>query len=75
MDLILLKYKKNAIQKWDKVAIVDDLLATGGSAKAACDLVEKLWWEVDSLNFVIELEFLGWRKKFENKKVFSLVKY
>ena len=67
--------QKNAIQKWDKIAIVDDLLATWWSAKAACDLVKKLGGEVESLNFVIELEFLNWRKLFEDKKVFSLVRY
>ena len=67
--------QKSAIQKWDKIAIIDDLLATGGSAKAACDLVKKLGGEIESLNFVIELEFLNWRKLFEDKKVFSLVKY
>ncbi len=67
--------QKNAIKSWDKVAIVDDLLATGWSAKAAIDLVEKLGWIVESLNFVIELEFLNWKEKFGNKKVVSLVKY
>ena len=67
--------QKTAIKKWDKVAIVDDLLATGGSAKAACDLVEKLGWKINSLNFVIELEFLNWKEKFWDKKVISLVKY
>jgi len=67
--------QKSAIKKGDKVAIIDDLLATWWSAKAACDLVEKLWWYVDSLHFVIELEFLNWRKIFSNQKLFSLVKY
>ncbi len=67
--------QKNAINPWDKIAIVDDLLATWWSAKAAIDLVEKLGWIVDSLNFVIELWFLNWREKFEWKKVVSLVKY
>jgi len=67
--------QKNAIKTWDKIAIVDDLLATWWSAKACMDLVEKLGWEVESLNFVIELEFLNWREKFAGKKVFSLVKY
>ncbi len=67
--------QKSAIKKWDKVAIVDDLLATGGSAKAACDLMEKLGWEVQNLNFVIELEFLNWKEKFWDKKIFSLVKF
>jgi len=67
--------QKNAIKPWDKIAIVDDLLATGWSAKAAIDLVEKLGGIVESLNFVIELEFLKWKEKFEDKKVVSLVKY
>ena len=67
--------QKVAINSWEKIAIVDDLLATWGSAKAAIDLVEKSWWIVESLNFVIELEFLNWREKFWDKKVVSLVKY
>ena len=67
--------QKSAIKTWDKIAIVDDLLATGWSAKAAIDLVEKLWWIIESLNFVIELEFLNWKEKFEDKKIISLIKY
>ena len=67
--------QKNAIKLWDRIAIVDDLLATWGSAKAAVDLVEKLGWNVESLNFVIELESLKWREKFWNKKLISLIKY
>ena len=60
--------QKSAINFWDKIAIVDDLLATWWTAKAAIDLVEKLWWVVESLNFVIELWFLNWREKFLDKK-------
>jgi len=75
MEVIHLKYKKILYKKVNKVAVVDDLLATWWSAKAACNLIEKLWWEVDSLNFVIELGFLNWRKNFWNKKIHSLVKY
>jgi adenine phosphoribosyltransferase len=67
--------QKSAINFWDKIAIVDDLLATWWTAKAAIDLVEKLWWVVESLNFVIELWFLNWREKFLDKKIVSLVKY
>jgi len=67
--------QKSAINSWDKIAIVDDLLATGWSAKAAIDLIENLWWIIESLNFVIELEFLNWKEKFEDKKVISLIKY
>lgn len=67
--------QKSAINPWDKIAIVDDLLATWWSAKAAIDLIEKLWWIIESLNFVIELEFLKWKEKFSDKKIISLVKY
>ena len=67
--------QKHTINKGDKIAIVDDLLATWWSAKACCDLVEKLWWNVESLHFVIELEFLNWIDNFIWKEVFSLVKY
>jgi len=67
--------QKSAINSWDKIAIVDDLLATGWSAKAAIDLIEKLWGIIESLNFVIELEFLDWKENFKNNKVISLIKY
>lgn len=67
--------QKKSIKVWDKVAIVDDLLATGWSVLAAVSLVEKLWWSVESINNVIELEFLWAREKMEGYKVNSLVKY
>jgi len=67
--------QKNSIKKWEKVAIVDDLLATWWSAKAAIKLIEKLWWIVETLNFVVELKFLNWRKNLWDKKIVSLVTY
>jgi len=67
--------QSKSLNKNDKVAIIDDLLATGWSAKAACDLVERLWAKVESLNFVIELEFLKGRELYPDKKITSLVKY
>lgn len=67
--------QKNAIKKWDKIAIVDDLLATWWSAKAGIDLIEGVWWIIDSLNFVIELWFLNWRDKFWDKLINSLIIY
>ena len=48
--------KKGSIVPWDKVAIVDDLIATWWSIKAWIDLIERLWGEVSSVNAVIELE-------------------
>lgn len=77
-----LEYWKNSleihidsIKNWEKVAIVDDLLATWWTAKAACELVEKLWWTVESINFVINLSFLNWEQKLNWYKIKSLVNY
>ena len=65
----------DAIKKGDRVLIVDDLLATGGTAKAAVDLVEKLGGEVVGLVFLIELSFLKGREKLKGYDVYSLIKY
>ena len=66
---------EDAIKLGDKVLIVDDLIATGGTAKAAADLVEKLGGNVVGFAFLIELSFLNGRKKLEGYDVFSIVKY
>ena len=66
---------KDAISKGDKVLIHDDLLATGGTAEAACKLVEKLGGEVIQVSFLIELSFLNGREKLRNYHVNSLVTY
>jgi adenine phosphoribosyltransferase len=65
----------DAIQKGQKVLVVDDLLATGGTAKATCNLVEKLGGEVVGVAFMIELNFLKGREKLEGYEVFSLLQY
>ena len=66
---------KDALKKGDRVLIVDDLLATGGTAAAACSLVSQVA-EVIGMAFVIELEDLEGRKKLpKDVKVVSLVKY
>jgi adenine phosphoribosyltransferase len=65
----------DAIEQGQKVLIVDDLLATGGTAKATCNLVEKLGGQVIGLAFVIELNFLHGRRKLEGYEVFSLIRY
>ncbi len=65
----------DAIAKGQKVLVVDDLLATGGTARAACNLVERLGGKVRGLAFVIELTFLNGRDKLQNYDVFSLLKY
>ncbi len=66
---------EDAIEKNDNCIIVDDLLATGGTSKAAVDLVEKLGGNVKGLCFMVELEFLKGREKLDGYDVFSLVKY
>jgi adenine phosphoribosyltransferase len=65
----------DAIEKNQRVLVVDDLLATGGTAKATCNLVEKLGGEVIGLAFAIELNFLKGREKLEGYDVFSLIRY
>ncbi|WAW15563.1 adenine phosphoribosyltransferase [Peptostreptococcus equinus] len=71
----ILEIHKDAIKPGMKVAIVDDLLATGGTTKAATELIEKLGGEVVILEFVIELEFLNGREKLQQYNVNSLVSY
>lgn len=67
---------KDAIKKGDKVLIVDDVLATGGTAKAAIDLVKELEGEIVEAAFFIELGFLNGREKLgEGTPVFSIIDY
>lgn len=67
---------EDALKKGDKVLIVDDLLATGGTVKANIELVEMMGGTVVGLGFLIELEYLGGKNLLGNKyDVFSLVKY
>lgn len=65
----------DAIEKGQNVLVVDDLLATGGTARATCNLVEKLGGKVVGVAFVIELNFLNGRDKLEGYDVFSLLQY
>jgi adenine phosphoribosyltransferase len=65
----------DAIEKGQNVLVVDDLLATGGTAKATCSLVEKLGGRVVGLAFIIELNFLNGREKLAGYDVFSLLQY
>lgn len=66
---------RDAISEGDKVLIHDDLLATGGTAEAACKLVEKLGGKVEQLSFIVELSFLSGREKLRNYNVNSLIIY
>lgn len=77
-----LEYGKNileihidAIKKGDRILIVDDLVATGGTAKAKAELVEKMGGGVVGFCFLVELEFLNPRETLKGYDVFSLIKY
>jgi adenine phosphoribosyltransferase len=70
-----LELHADAITPGSRVVVHDDLLATGGTAKAKVDLVEQLGGEAVGLAFVIELEFLHGREKLAGYDVFSLLTY
>lgn len=75
-----IEIQTDKIQKWQKVSLIDDLLATWGTIKAAIDLVEKEWWEINNISFVIQLddEILlnnQNRKDIEKYNINSLIKY
>ncbi|PID80401.1 adenine phosphoribosyltransferase [bacterium DOLJORAL78_65_58] len=71
-----LEMHKDAVQAGKRVIIVDDLLATGGTALASAELVRKAGAEVAGFLFLVELKFLGGRQKMEQvAPVFSLVEY
>lgn len=65
----------DAIKKGDKVLVHDDVLATGGTANAACKLIERLGGEIVQCNFLIELTFLNGVSKIKDYPVKSLLKY
>ena len=71
----VLEIHQDALPKGSRVAIVDDLLATGGTALAAASLVEKLGGRIEKIAFLIELTFLHGRQKLYRYDVFSLVQY
>ena len=70
-----LQMHEDAVKKGEKVLIVDDVLATGGTAKAVVALVEKLGGKVEAIAMLIELEFLHGREKLAGREVHSLIKY
>ena len=70
-----LEVHKDAIRKGDRVLIVDDLLATGGTAVATAELASGLGAQIAGLAFVVELDFLRGRERLGNYDVFSLLHY
>ena len=70
-----LEIHTDSIQKGDRILIHDDVLATGGTAKAVCELVERLGGEIVQLNFLMELSFLNGREKIKNYPLFAAINY
>ena len=70
-----LEIHKDAVGSGNRVLIADDLLATGGTARAVASLVERLGGEVAGIAFVVELNFLKGRNRLEGYKVASLLEY
>ena len=70
-----LEIHKDALNRGDRVLIVDDLVATGGTAEAACKMVEQLGGTVAAVEFLVELNFLKGRDRFSSYPFFSLLRY
>jgi adenine phosphoribosyltransferase len=71
----VLELHADAITRGQRVLVHDDVLATGGTAKAKCDLVEQLGGEVVGVLFIISLEFLNGRERLSEYDVHSLIQY
>ena len=70
-----LEMHRDALRPGQKVLIVDDLIATGGSASATINLIERLGGDIRGLAFLIELEFLKGRARLEKYSVHSVIRY
>lgn len=70
-----LEMHADALKPGDKVVVVDDLIATGGTTKAICELVEEAGAEIVSLNFFIELKALNGRELLKNYPIQSIIQY
>jgi adenine phosphoribosyltransferase len=71
----IIEIHEDAIEKGERVVVIDDLMATGGTISAAANLVEKLGGEIFECSFVLELPDLNGREKLGNRKVFSIVEF
>jgi adenine phosphoribosyltransferase len=65
----------DALNRNDRVLLIDDLIATGGTASASCELIEKLGAAIAGCAFVVELDFLNGRNKLSKYRVHSLIHY
>jgi adenine phosphoribosyltransferase len=71
----VIEIHEDAIQKGERIVIIDDLMATGGTISAAANLVEKLGGKIIECAFVLELPDLNGRQKLGERKVFSMVEF
>jgi len=71
----LLEIHQDGVSAGEEVLVIDDVLATGGTASATCRLVERLGGTVAGLGFIIELSFLSGRSKLEGRDAMSLLTY
>ncbi len=65
----------DAVKKGDRILVIDDLLATGGTVKATCNLIEKAGGIVEGVAFLIELDFLNGREKIKDYDIFSILHF
>ena len=70
-----LEIHRDAVEPGQRILIVDDLIATGGTAAATAQMALSLGADIVELAFLVELEFLNGRQKLEGHKVFSILKY
>ena len=70
-----LEVHTDAVGPGDRVLIIDDLLATGGTARASCELIESLGAEVAACGFIVELDALGGRDQLGDRPIHSLLHY
>jgi adenine phosphoribosyltransferase len=66
---------RDGVQSGQSLIIIDDLIATGGTATAACELVEAVGAKVSALGFVIALDFIPWRDRLGDREVRALLRY
>ena len=71
----ILEMHQDAIQKGDKVLIHDDVLATGGTAQAVCEMVESAGGQIVQCNFIMKIDFLEGAKKIASYPIFAAVSY
>lgn len=70
-----LEIHRDAIQPGQRVLIVDDLLATGGTVRGTIELVQRLKGEIVGLSFLVELDFLKGRERLEGQAISSVIRY